>query len=198
MEKQQDDILLKVRSGRSITVAALRLFKTKFIPMLKARWLSIVDTAACITAVGMLLMYGLYFFVPLAAFALLLEKVLWVLVAFWLTDRKAKSWWRSARKHWLLLLGIAIAGVLVTLPLCALVSTPLIILILSEWESQASQTLGDPLGMPSYVIWLAGVVWFITALLCICIRLAIIYVGYFAWGSAEAKRREREQQIKLI
>jgi hypothetical protein len=35
---------------------------------------------------------------------------------------------------------------------------------------------------------------FITTLLYLSIHLFIVYAGYYAWGSAEARQREREKQ----
>lgn len=194
MMEKQDDILLKVRSHRGVTAAAYRLYTTRFRQMMKAEWMHVLDTAIVTTAVGMLTVYGLYLFVPLAIVALLLEGVLWLMVTRWLTKRPLRSLLRPARRHWLRLLGVVIGWWIALLPFCLFVSLPLLVLIFAEWDSQNSALIGDPLGMPAYMPYLMAATWLITTVLQLCIRLLIVYVGYYAWGSAEARRREREQQ----
>jgi len=191
---QSEDIVMKVRSGRSVTAASFRMYTSHFRKMLKAEWIHIIDTAAVTTAVGMLVVYGLYFFIPLAALAVVLELVLWLMTAHWLTKLPVRALFRPAKRHWLLLIGVIIAGGLLLLPACAVVSLPLCVLIMAEWQSQSSAMLGDAQGMPTYIPYLMGVVWFITVCLQLLIRLLIVYLCYFAWGSAETKQREREQQ----
>ena len=83
---------------------------------------------------------------------------------------------------------------LISIPLCLLVSLPLIVLAFAQLESMHSAMLGDPSGMPSHMPFLMSAVLFITTLLLLSIRLFIVYAGYYAWGSAEARQREREKQ----
>ena len=194
MEKTSNDILIKERSYRRVTSAAFHLYARSFRNMLKAQWMYLAGTAIVWTAVGLLVMYDLYFLVPLAALAVILELAAWLMLARWLTKRPVRRLFRAARRHWLLLLGVVAGGVLALLPVCALVSLPLVVLLLAEWESQSSTLMGDPSGMPGYMPYLTAAVWLVSALLQICIRLLIVYVGYYAWGSAEARRRERERQ----
>ena len=194
MMEKQDDILLKVRSHRGVTAAAYRLYTARFRQMMKVEWMHVLDTAIVTTAVGMLTVYGLYLFVPLAIVALLLEGVLWLMVTRWLTKRPLRSLLRPVRRHWLRLLGVVIGWWIALLPFCLFVSLPLLVLIFAEWDSQNSALIGDPLGMPVYMPYLMAATWLITTVLQLCIRLLIVYVGYYAWGSAEARQREREQQ----
>ena len=198
MEKQQEDTLMKVRSFRSILAAAFRLYCNKFVALLKSQWIHLLDTSIVMAAVAMLIVYDLYFFIPLAAIAVVLEIVLWLMTARWLTQRPLRSVFRAAKRHWLLLIGLVVLGIIVLSPLYVFVTLPAVILGLAEWESQQALSMGDPLTMPSYAIYLAGVTWFITAFLQICIRLYIVFVAYYACGSAETKRREREEQVRNL
>ena len=124
----------------------------------------------------------------------MLELLLWLMVTRQVAQRPLRSIFRSIRRHWLLLTGIAIGGWIALLPVCLLVCLPFIILVFAQWESSTSTLFGDPSGMPSYMPYLMVASWFITTLLQLAVRLFIIYAGYYAWGSAEARKREREQQ----
>ena len=198
MEYQQDDTLLKVRSSQGILASAFRLYTRSFGQMLKASWIHLLDTALVTTAAGMLVVYSLYLMVPLVAVAVALELVLWLMVTRWLTKRPLRKLFSYAKRHWLLLTGIVIGGWLALLPVCGVVSLPLIVLTLAEWESENSVMQGDTVSMPSYIPYLSAVVWFVTACLQILIRLLIVYMAYYAWGSAETRQREREQQKMTI
>lgn len=171
MEKQQETTLLKARSYRSVLAVAYDYYTETFRPMLKANWPYILASALIIP-----------------------ELLLWLMVARWLTHRPVSSLFRSAKKHWLLLIGVVIGGLIATTPLCLLVSLPLIILMAAYWESYSCMMMGDPQGMPTYMPWLVGIIWVVTACITACIRLFVVYVAYFAWGSAETRRRDRIQQ----
>lgn len=195
MEKQPQDTMIKVRSIRSIIAAAIRLYAKRFWQMLKASWLFISLTVFTTTLVAMFVVYDLYLFMPLAALAVVTELLLWWKVGGWLGERPMRSMWRPAMRHGLLLAVVVVCGLLALLIPCALVALPAIVLTLAEWESQNAVLLGDPQTMPQYAVYLTAGVWAITNLLHVCLRLIIVYIAYFAWGSAEAKRTEREHQI---
>ena len=199
MEKQQEEILMKVRSGRGVMAVAFHLYIKRFWAMLKTVWPWLIGVAVVYAAIAMMIDYINYVFVPLVAVAVLLELALWVRTSCWLTQRPLSNVLRAAKKHWLLLIGMAVLGTLLTLPVCVVVALPAIILMLAQWESQYGISMGDPISMPTYYIYLAAATWFITALLHVCIRLYTVFLGYYAWGSAETRKQEREQQrLNLI
>ena len=171
MEKQLDMTLLKARSYRSVLAVAYEYYTNTFRRMLKANWPYILVSALIIP-----------------------EVLLWFMVARWLTQRSFSSLFRSARKHWLLLVGVVIVGLIAVTPLCLLISLPLLILMTAYWESYTCMMMGDPQGMPNYMPWLVGIVWFVTICVSACIRLLVVYVAYYAWGAAESRRRDRLQQ----
>ena len=194
MEKQQEETLMKVRGYRSIMAVAFHLYTRRFWPMLKAVWPWLLVAALVTTGIAMMIDYINYVFVPLVAVAILLEFALWLRTSCWLTQRPLRSVLRTAGRHWLLLIGIILLSILLTLPVCVIVSLPAIILMLAQWESEYGISMGDVVSLPTYFIYIAAVTWFITALLHLCIRLVTVFFGYYAWGSAETTRREREQQ----
>ena len=185
---------MKVRSYRGILAVSFRNYTCLFRKMITAEWLPITLAAAVCTAAGMLVLYRLFFFVPLVALAVILEIVTWVLTGRWLAKRTFRKMAGAAKRHWLALTGTTLAVFLTLLPLCVLISMPLIVLILAQWESQSSTLMGDPIGMPSYMPYLIGVVWFLTMFIQICIRLFIVFACYYTYGSAETRRKERTQQ----
>ena len=190
---------MKVRSGRGVMAVAFHLYSKRFWTMAKVVWPWLIVAAVIYTGIAMMIDYTNYVLVPLVAAALLAELALWTRTSCWLTQRPLRNVLRAAKKHWLLLIGIAVLGTLLTLPVCAVVSLPFIILMLAHWESLYGISMGDPISMPTYYIYIAIATCFITAILHICIRLYILFLGYYAWGSAETRKQEREQQrLNLI
>ena len=101
---------------------------------------------------------------------------------------------KAAGRHWLLTLLILVAGAIVLIPVCLFVSLPVIILTTASIQAQAGTLMGDPLGMPSYIMWLAAGTWLLAAFLQVYILLSLLFIGYYAYGSVETQQREREQQ----
>ncbi len=186
-----DDTVLKARGYRSIIAAALRQYKSHFWAMLKALWPWLLASALLYTAVLMLTVYEAYFFVPLAIIAELFEVlVLWLMATRWLTRRPVKEVFRLIGRHWILLFFVALGCCLILKPLTDIITLPAIILALAQWNAMDSLLMGDAPSMPSYVVYLAAATWLITLFISITFRLLILYIGYYAWGSAEAKRRK--------
>ena len=198
MEKQQEDILMKARSFRSTLAAAFRLYCSRFFPMLKALWIHLLYTSLVYAAVAWLVVYDLYLFIPLAVLAVVLEMVLWLMLARWLAKRPLRPLLKMAGRHWFLLLGILLGGIIVLSPLCAFVSLPAIVLILAEWESQEAIAIGDPITIPASIPYMVAATCLIGIFLELCIRLFIVYVAYYACGSAETKKRERAEQVRNL
>jgi hypothetical protein len=193
MERQYDLTLLKVRSSRSVLSVAIQYYTQSFRQMLKATWIPAVATALVSTATGVLLNMELYFLAPLAVLAVLLELLTWFFTARWLAKRPMGKLFRPALRHWGVLLCVIVCGIIGMIPVCGIIGIPLLILVLAQIDSQTGAMIGDPSGMPSYISWLTAIVWFIVVLLQVIIRLFIIFVGYYAWGSAEARQREKQK-----
>ena len=192
MEKQQDNNPLKVRSYRGITTAALQLYSHSLIGILKSQWPWLLLTAAFSTAVGMMTIYMRYFFVPAAILALVANGWLWLMTTRWLTRNTLLNTIRKTGRHWLLAVWVVIAVFIVLIPFSALASLPLTVLALAQWEATNSTLLGDPDGMPQHMPYMFGTVWFLTSILQQLLHLTTVFVGYYAWGSVEARKRERQ------
>lgn len=198
MESKAEDILLKIRSYRSIVNIAFRLYTKSFWQLLRKQWPLLILVAILYWVAVMLTVYDLYVFVPIVILAVIAELLLWWHTGSWLTQRSMKRMLRPARRHFWRLLACAVIGVIALLPLCALVSLPPSILVLAEWESQNSQLMGDAPAMPSYVLYLTGATWFVSLLLQVCIRLYLVFVAYYSWGSGEARLQERQAQLAQL
>ncbi len=101
---------------------------------------------------------------------------------------------KAASCHWPLTIGILIIGFIVVTPICLFVCLPAIILMVASVQAQIGTLMGDPLGMPSYLHWMAGGTWLLAAFLQIYITISLLFIGYYAYGSAETQKKEREQQ----
>ena len=220
MENQQEYALMKARGYRGVIATGLRLYATSFRKVFKATWLytllfSLVAAAIGVLLTTQLLPVGLQM-AALPQYKWLLAQEHWplitavillfvincgLLVFIYRAAGRGLSLFRSLRatlkaalRHWLLTLGIVIAGGVVMLFVCLLCSLPVIILTMASLQAQMGTLIGDPLGMPSYLAALAGGTWLLTAFLQAYILLSLLFVGYYAYGSAETQQQEREQQ----
>jgi len=220
MEKQQDDILMKSRSYRGVTAAGLRMYTGSFRRIFKGTWLFTLIFVLLAAAMGALLTTHL---LPVGLQMLALPEYKWliaqehlpligivallfvasivVMILIWRATGRRMNLFHSMRRmlkaagrHWLLTLLILVAGAIVLIPVCLFVSLPVIILTTASIQAQAGTLMGDPLGMPSYIMWLAAGTWLLAAFLQVYILLSLLFIGYYAYGSVETQQREREQQ----
>ena len=131
MDHQHEETPLKVRSYRSVIAAAFQLYNHSILQMLKSVWPWILLTAVLSTATGLLTIIERYLFIPLPILTVLSEMFLWVMATRWLTKKSLKDIMRKTSLHWLLMLWVVIATLLVLLPLVELVGLPLTILALA-------------------------------------------------------------------
>ena len=110
---------------------------------------------------------------------------------FW---RPFRSMLKAAGRHWLLTLGVLLVELVVVVPICLFVCLPVIILTIAVIQAHIGTIMGDPFAMPSYIDWLAAGTWFLAAFLQVYILTSLLFVGYYAYGSAETQKKEREQQ----
>ncbi len=211
---------MKSRSYRGVITAGLRLYTGSFRRIFKGTWLFTLIFVLLAAAMGALLTTRL---LPVGLHMLALPEYKWliaqehlpligivtlllvasivVMVLIWRATglrmnlfHSMKRMLKAAGRHWLLTLLILVAGIIVLIPVCLFVSMPVIILTTASIQAQAGTLMGDPLGMPSYVMWLAAGTWLLAAFLQVYILLSLLFVGYYAYGSVETQRREREQQ----
>ena len=121
------------------------------------------------------------------------------------------SWWKPSTR----MMGRTLKGVfltlLITIPMLILVLTapfalplwyvllkyimvPAHILFLANYRAQMGVLIGDPLGMPSYMLPMTFITFVLCSFLYFYVCLPMLFNGYFAYGTIEAKELEHEQQ----
>ena len=110
---------------------------------------------------------------------------------FWATLKKGYGrgmghWGSMFLVFFLTILFILLAGMIVMLPAH--------ILFLANYRSQMGVLIGDPLGMPSYMLPMTFITFVLCSFLYFYICLPILLNGYFIYGAIEAKEIEHEQQ----
>lgn len=110
---------------------------------------------------------------------------------FWATLRKGYGrgmahWGSLFLVYFLTILFILLTGIIVMLPAH--------ILFLANYRAQMGVLIGDPLGMPSYMMPMTFVTFVLCSFLYFYFCLPMLLNGYFAYGAIEAKEQEHEQQ----
>ena len=101
---------------------------------------------------------------------------------------------RAAGRHWLLTLCLLVAGNLILVPFLLLAALPAMILLVVSVTAQSGTLMGDPLGLPAYLPWLSAGTWLIAAYIGSYLQLCLLFVGYYAYGALETRKKERKQQ----
>lgn len=210
---------MKARSYRSVVTTGLRFYTSSFRKTFKATWPYTISFAVLAALVGVLLTtrllpVGLQMMalpeykwliaqehVPLILTVLLLAIAELGLFAFICraAGRKLSMFhtlrgvMKAAFRHWLLSLVVILVSMLVFLPVCLLLGLPVIILTTASIQAHIGTLMGDPLGLPSTTAWLAGCTWLLTAFLLTYILISILFVGYYAYGSAETQQHEKQK-----
>ena len=187
----------------SLIVSVLgALLTTKFLPVLlqiialpQYKWLIAQEHLRLIIAFVVLFVLG--FVVLLMVFGIVAGKLKEhkdtdkiTAPAKWFAQPKFRKPFRSmlkaAGRHWLLTLGILLVGFMVLTPICLFACLPAIILTVAAIQAH--------IGTLSYIDYLAEGTWLLAAFLQIFIIISLLFVGYYAYGSAETQKKEREQQ----
>ena len=111
------------------------------------------------------------------------------------------GFWSSLRKgygrgmsHWGSLFLVFFLTTLFILLTGMIVMLPAHILFLANYRAQMGVLIGDPLGMPSYMLPMTFITFVLCSFLYFYICLPILLNGYYAYGAIEAKELEHEQQ----
>ncbi|MBR1687051.1 MAG: hypothetical protein IJ710_00765 [Prevotella sp.] len=85
-------------------------------------------------------------------------------------------------------------GALLTVFLLGLIAAlPAMLLGFTNWEAQNGVLIGDPLGMPSYITHLTASTTFFTGILLVYLRIPLLCVNYYLYGSIEKRERQKAQ-----
>lgn len=199
MEKEDKDILLKIRSSRACIRDGYRMFTENFKRIFRYTWPLAVGFAvlsAVASALPVLVSPGLM----LAG--LLIETVA-VIALLWLAKKvlhKRGFLEKTPKvkfKHWMRHLGmvllVAIFCFVIVTILTLFTSLPSVIIMAANWESQMGVINGDPVGMPSYVMWLSIGAFLIAGFLRAYVWLTILCPRYLTKASIAMQEKEREE-----
>lgn len=110
---------------------------------------------------------------------------------YWTTLRN--SYGRGMGNWGTLFLVYFLTGLFVILA-ALIIMLPAHILFLANYQAQMGVLIGDPLGMPSYMLPLTFFTFVLCGFLYFYSCLPLLINGYYAYGSIEAKELEHEQQ----
>ena len=110
---------------------------------------------------------------------------------YWATLKKGYG---RAMGHWGSLFLVFFLTVLFILLSGMIVMLPAHILFLANYRAQMGVLIGDPLGMPSYMMPMTFITFVLCSFLYFYVCLPMLINGYFAYGAIEAKELEHEQQ----
>ena len=79
-----------------------------------------------------------------------------------------------------------------------IILTPAAILTLANVQAQQSLLIGDPSGMPDFILPLTFTTLTLTHFILFYVVLVVIVHLYYIYGSIETKEQEREQQKQNI
>lgn len=72
-------------------------------------------------------------------------------------------------------------------------SLPAVILTIANQTATIGYLTGDPLGMPSYIGWLAAVVFLLIGFIQAYVMLSFLFPIYYMYGSIDAHESERKE-----
>ena len=189
MEKDKNDIEIKVRSSQACIREGYQLYSANFRKIFCATWWLAVGFAilqAIASALPVLLSPTLL--LPATALGVV-AVVLWLYAANWRIKKRLiikplrplvlSSWFRHGGK----VLLVSIVCITIVALLTLLTSLPTVILLAANWQSQIGVLNGDPSGMPSQIRWLSLGVFAIAGFIQAYVWLTVIMPFYLMKGS---------------
>lgn len=178
-----------------------------FVRTLKA-WLNLIViylvTTAIVVGVALLAFTYLspYTALGLACFMGLLAVVFLLPLAYTnmryvLTD--GVGYWKDLRerygigfRRWGFIFLVVFVTSLLLAVICLITSLPAIILTIANQTATIGHLVGDPLGMPDYIGWLAAVVFLLIGFLQAYVLLSFLFPIYYMYGSIDAHESNRK------
>ncbi len=112
----------------------------------------------------------------------------------------AKGFWAQLQKsyamgirHFGFIFIVALASLLVVSITWFVMALPSVIMGVATFKAYLGELYGDPLGLPSYIIYIATVVFLLAGFILAFILLSTMFTGCFMHGSIETHEAERRQ-----
>ena len=199
MEKEDKDILQKIRSSRACIRDGYRMFTERFRRIFRHTWkwaIGFAVLSAVASALPVLVS-------PTLTFAGLLVETGAVIVLLWLANKVLhkrgflEKTPKVGLKPWLRHLGMVLLVVIVCHVIVSILimftSLPAVIMMAANWESQMGVINGDPVGMPDYVMWLSIGAFLIAGFLRAYVWLTVLCPLYLTKASIAMQEKEREE-----
>ena len=106
--------------------------------------------------------------------------------------------YKRGLRYWGSTFLVLFVSVLLIVMVSIVVLTPSVILTLANMQAQQSVLMGDPSGMPSYILPLTFATLALTNFIEYYVVLVVVVHFYYIYGSIETKELEREQQKQDI
>lgn len=99
----------------------------------------------------------------------------------------------KAMRHFGYIFVIDFFVVLVIMVATYVLQLPAVIISTANYEANLGVVFGDPLGMPSYIVPLTAVVFFVSGFMQAYIRMSALFPLYYMYGSIETQEKEKKQ-----
>ena len=199
MEKEKNDIEIKVRSSQACIREGYQLYSANFRKIFRATWWLAIGFAilqAIASALPVLLSPTLL--LPATALGIV-AVILWLYVANWHIKKRQmikplrrlafSSWFRHAGKVFI----VTIVCITIVAILTLLTSMPTVILMAANWQSQVGMLNGDPSGMPDQVRWMSLAVFLVAGFIQAYVWLTTILPFYLMKGSMGIQDKEKAE-----
>jgi hypothetical protein len=198
MEKNNENTLQKIRSGRACISDGYQWFSARFRRIFRLTWPAAL-VFAVISAVASAL--------PV----LVSPAFVWPAIGLWIvavilflayTSRRLRKHlleptgpipFSARMRHLGLTVLVTIVCLIAVIVLTLITSLPMVIMMAANWESQIGVLMGDPAGMPDYVKWLSIGAFLIAGFLQAYVWMTIIAPLYMANITIALREKERKE-----
>lgn len=135
--------------------------------------------------------------------ALAVALLVYIPVAFiamkYILDDTTRYWklfftaYKTALRHFGYIFVIEFFAGMVIVVATYVLQLPAVILATANYEANLGVVLGDPLGMPSFIVPLTAFVFFISGFMQAYIRMSALFPFYYMYGSIETQEKEKSQ-----
>ena len=149
------------------------------------------------------MVFALPLFIVLTPLFPLILPIYYVIIKYVMTPGHSfwPSLWRDYKRglrYWGSTFLVFFVSTLLVMLISIIILTPAVILTLANMQSQQSMLIGDPSGMPSYILPLTFATLALTTFIEYYVVLVVLVHFYYIYGSIETKEQEREQQKQNI
>lgn len=193
---------LKARSYRSVMAVGFQHYTEQFRSFFKASWITAIVMAVLFGAIATTILIA--YPATMSALIFLIVMPLVMPLVYALVRRLLKrhrSFWQPPRgnyalrlRHCGIIVGVLLTSALLVMLACCIELLPAGILCMANLQALQGMMIGDPSGMPSYMIGLTFGTFTLTAFMQFYVSQIMLVHHYYACGSIEAKEADRQKQ----